>query len=41
MNQKDVFPKIEKIFNALNYTPFDNKGIIGQDPYHEKDQQMV
>ena len=37
---KDVFPKNEKIFNALNYTPFDKLKvvIIGQDPYHGKDQ---
>ena len=37
---KDVFPKDEKIFSALNYTPFDKLKvvIIGQDPYHGKDQ---
>ena len=37
---KDVFPKDEKIFSALNYTSFDKLKvvIIGQDPYHGKDQ---
>ena len=37
---KNVFPKDEKIFSALNYTPFDKLKvvIIGQDPYHGKDQ---
>ena len=31
---------MRKIFNALNYTPFDKLKvvIIGQDPYHGKDQ---
>ena len=33
---KKIYPAPENIFNALNYTPFDNLKvvIIGQDPYH-------
>ena len=33
---KIIYPSINKIFNALNYTPFDNIKvvIIWQDPYH-------
>lgn len=35
-----VFPKNEDIFNAFNYTPFDQVKvvIIGQDPYHGQGQ---
>jgi uracil-DNA glycosylase len=33
---KEIYPNMDEIFNALNYTPFDdtNVVIIGQDPYH-------
>lgn len=36
----DVYPKMENIFNALNYCPYDKVKvvIIGQDPYHEPHQ---
>jgi len=35
-----IFPKVEDVFSAFNYTPFDNVKvvIIGQDPYHEVGQ---
>jgi len=37
---RDIYPKDEEIFNALNSTPFENIKvvIIGQDPYHKKGQ---
>ena len=36
----DVYPKMENIFNALNYCLYDKVKvvIIGQDPYHEPHQ---
>ena len=36
----DVYPKMENIFNALNYCHYDKVKvvIIGQDPYHEPHQ---
>ena len=36
----DVYPKMENIFNALNYCPYNKVKvvIIGQDPYHEPHQ---
>ena len=36
----DIYPKMENIFNALNYCPYDKVKvvIIGQDPYHEPHQ---
>jgi len=39
---KIVYPPKEEIFNAFNLTPFDKVKvvIIGQDPYHGKDQAM-
>lgn len=35
-----VFPKNEDIFNAFNYTPFDQLKVVilGQDPYHGQGQ---
>ena len=35
-----VFPKNEDIFNAFNYTPFDQVKVVilGQDPYHGQGQ---
>jgi uracil-DNA glycosylase len=38
--RRTVYPKDEEIFNALNFTSFDDVKvvIIGQDPYHRKDQ---
>lgn len=35
-NHKTIFPKIDEIFNALNYTKFEDVKVIifGQDPYH-------
>lgn len=37
---KTIYPSSENIFNALNFTTFDNVKvvIIGQDPYHEPGQ---
>lgn len=37
---KTIFPKREDIFNAFEFTPFDNVKIviIGQDPYHDVGQ---
>ena len=39
---KVVFPERKLIFNAFNLTPLENLKvvIIGQDPYHEKNQAM-
>lgn len=39
---KTIYPKKEDWFNALNLTPFENVKmvIIGQDPYHQKNQAM-
>jgi len=39
-SRKDIFPKKEDIFSALNVTPFNRVKvvIIGQDPYHGPDQ---
>lgn len=36
----EIYPKMENVFNALNYCPFDKVKvvIIGQDPYHEPHQ---
>lgn len=36
----ETYPKMENVFNALNYCPFDKVKvvIIGQDPYHEPHQ---
>lgn len=36
----EVYPPVDKIFNALNHTSYDNVKvvIIGQDPYHEPRQ---
>ena len=36
----DIYPKMENIFNALNYCSYDKVKvvIIGQDPYHEPHQ---
>lgn len=35
-----IFPPKEKIFNAMNYVPFDKVKVVimGQDPYHEQGQ---
>ena len=37
---REIYPKMENIFNALNYCPYDKVKvvIIGQDPYHEPHQ---
>ena len=37
---KTIYPKKDEIFSAFNYTPLDKVKvvIIGQDPYHGKDQ---
>lgn len=39
-SQYEVYPKMENIFNALKYAPYDSikAVIIGQDPYHEPNQ---
>ncbi len=39
-NSYQIYPKLEKVFNALNCLPFDKIKvvIIGQDPYHEPGQ---
>lgn len=36
----EVFPPQEEIFNAFNYTPFDQVKVVilGQDPYHDNNQ---
>lgn len=36
----NIYPKYHQIFNAFNYTSYDDVKvvIIGQDPYHEKNQ---
>jgi uracil-DNA glycosylase len=41
-NNKLVYPPSDEIFAAFNYTPFDavRAVILGQDPYHGKDQAM-
>ncbi len=38
--QKTIYPKQSLLFNALNKTPFEQTKVIilGQDPYHGKDQ---
>lgn len=38
--ERTIYPKEENIFNALNYTSYENVKvvIIGQDPYHEPNQ---
>lgn len=35
-----IYPKQEHLFNALNYTPFEKVKVVilGQDPYHGKNQ---
>ena len=35
-----VYPKIEDIFNALEYTSYENTKVVilGQDPYHGPNQ---
>lgn len=35
-----VYPKVEDIFNALEYTSYENAKVVilGQDPYHGPDQ---
>ncbi len=35
-----VYPKMDEIFNALKYTPYENVKVVilGQDPYHEENQ---
>lgn len=40
INKKIIFPPQEEIFNAFNYTSFENTKvvIIGQDPYHGEGQ---
>lgn len=37
---KKIYPKNADIFNALKYTPFEDVRVVilGQDPYHGKDQ---
>lgn len=37
---KTIFPPIHKVYNALNYTSFDQVKVVllGQDPYHGPDQ---
>lgn len=37
---KVIYPQFETIFHALNLTPFNNVKVVilGQDPYHGKDQ---
>ena len=39
-NTKTIYPSAEKVFNALNYTRFDNVKvvIVGQDPYINEGQ---
>ena len=39
-NQTTVYPKSENIFNALNYTKYDDVKVVifGQDPYHAPNQ---
>lgn len=41
-NDKNVFPPESQIFNAFNYTPFDQVKVVvlGQDPYHRPGQAM-
>ena len=38
--KRDIYPKMENIFNALNATKYEDVKvvIIGQDPYHEPNQ---
>lgn len=38
--KKIIYPRSEKVFNALNLTPFDQVKVLvlGQDPYHGKGQ---
>ena len=37
---KTIYPDYTDLFNALNYTPYENVKVVilGQDPYHGKDQ---
>lgn len=39
-NSKTIYPAMEDIFNALNYTPFSDVKVVilGQDPYHGPNQ---
>lgn len=39
-NSKNIYPKVENIFNALNYTMFEDVKVVifGQDPYHQPNQ---
>lgn len=39
-NNEEIYPKREDVFNALNYTDFDDVKVVilGQDPYHGKGQ---
>lgn len=38
-----VYPKVEDIFNALQYTSYENTKVVilGQDPYHNRIKRMV
>jgi uracil-DNA glycosylase len=38
--QNTVFPPEQDVFNALNYTPYENVKVLllGQDPYHDDNQ---
>ncbi len=39
-SQYTVFPKEERVFSALDYTPYEQVRVVilGQDPYHDKGQ---
>lgn len=39
-NNQKIFPNEDNIFNALNYTPYNDVKVVilGQDPYHEEGQ---
>ncbi len=39
-NNKTIYPSSENIFNALNFTSFENVKVVilGQDPYHQPNQ---
>lgn len=39
-SNKKIYPKMENVFNALNYTKYDDIKVVifGQDPYHQPNQ---
>jgi len=41
-SSRTIYPKIDNIFNALNFCKYDNIKvvIIGQDPYHQPNQAL-